>query len=236
MIFENKYIEIDPIGIAHSCFTDKFGIPRQSNLVPAARASLEIFPPYNKKEAFFKLEEFSHLWLTFYFHDAVRRGWKPTVRPPRLGGNKRVGVFASRSPQRPNYLGLSVVKLENIAQKNKNIFLEVSGVDILDKTPIIDIKPYIPYSDHVQAQEGYAPHPSFFEVSFSKDASLFCDKYKTQQGPDLAELIKQVLSLDPRPAYHTSEQREYGMDLWDLNITFTSNNDRFFVEKIYHKK
>lgn len=228
----NKVIEINTIGIVHSCFTTKFGIPRQANLVPAARGQVEMLPPYNDPEAFKRLEEFSHLWLTFYMHQAARRGWRPTVRPPRLGGNRRVGVFASRSPQRPNFLGLSLVKLDKITAKNNNVILDISGVDMVDKTPIVDIKPYLPYSDKVEASDGYAPPPPRFKVVFSQRANLFCSRYKKEKDRNIEELIRQLLELDPRPAYHGSEKRGYGLKLWDLEVKFSWNDGFFLVEDV----
>ena len=135
--------ELTPIGTIESCFKEKFGVPRQPGLAPAARASLILQPPYNRPEALAGLEAFSHIWLVYLFHAIEKGKWKPTVRPPRLGGNRRTGVFATRSNFRPNPIGLSAVKLENIVTRGPDIRLELSGVDLLDGTPVLDIKPYI---------------------------------------------------------------------------------------------
>lgn len=225
---------MEPIAIVRSCFTDKFGIPRQPGLVPAATAELEMLPPYNRPEAVEGLAAFSHLWIFFLFHQAVDRGWKPTVRPPRLGGNKRVGVFASRSPQRPNFIGSSVVRLDQIRAEGPGLTLHVSGIDILDQTPVLDIKPYVPYSDRVsEASCGYAPEPRpGLEIVFTPEASAFCDGYQAQTGRQLLTLISQVLVQDPRPAYHQQDTREYGMSLWDLNIRFCFQQNTVVVKTI----
>lgn len=133
-----------PIGVIHSCFKEKFGIPRQSGLVTAAQATLELHAPYDCPEALVELEGFSHIWVTFVFHQSMRDNWKATVRPPRLGGNQRIGVFASRSPFRPNPIGLSAVQLESIDCKDGHCQLQLRGADLLDGTPVLDIKPYVP--------------------------------------------------------------------------------------------
>ena len=148
----------DPIGIVHSPFKEKFGIPRQPGLVPEAKARLEVLPPYDRSEAFCGLEDFSHIWVTFVFHEAICTRWQPTVRPPRLGGNRRIGVFSSRSPFRPNPIGMSVVALEGISNIEGKIELQLAGVDLLDGTPVLDIKPYIPYADSLpDARSGFVP-------------------------------------------------------------------------------
>lgn len=234
-MFPTKKIEIEPIGIINSCFTEKFGIPRQPNLAPAVLAFIEIFSPYNKDSAFTKIDTFSHIWLTFYFHQSVKRGWRDTVRPPRLGGNKKVGVFASRSPQRPNFLGHSVVKFEKIIKRNKKLILVVSGVDILNNTPILDIKPYIPYSDKIEATEGYASSPKKFPVHFDPPAALFCKSFQETTGENLQKIITQLLSLDPRPAYQVSKEKVYGMSLFNANIKFYFKNNIFHVRNIDYK-
>lgn len=227
-------INMEPIALVHSCFTDKFGIPRQPGLVPAATAHLEMLPPYNRSEALDGLAEFSHIWVFFLFHRAVERGWKPTVRPPRLGGNKRVGVFASRSPQRPNFMGSSVVRLEKISIDDKGVNIHVSGVDFLDQTPVLDIKPYIPYTDALpHADCGYAPEPMpGLEVVLSPEVLAFCRAYQERSGRDLQTLISQVLAQDPRPAYHHDDDRQYGMNLWDLNIRFSYQHNIITVNSI----
>jgi len=209
------------IGIAHSCFKEKFGIPRQPGLAPLARARIELLPPYDDPEAFAGLEGVSHLWLQFVFHANKREAWKPRVKPPRLGGNKTLGVFATRSPTRPAPLGLSVVKYESIGQAGGKLWLEVSGVDLLDGTPILDIKPYVPYVDLVpSARNDFAPAPPpLIDVDIPPALQAICADYQTRTGTPLAELIYQLLQQDPRPKYQQPDpERNYGMKLLDLDI------------------
>ncbi len=214
---------LNSIGIIHSPYKEKFAIPRQPGLVTAAKAELELLPPYNHIDCIRGLEEFSHLWLSFIFHKTASQGWKPLVRPPRLGGNQKVGVFASRSTFRPNPLGLSVVKLEGVAHRGKTLRLQLSGIDLMDGTPIVDIKPYIPYADSItDAQGGFANEkPTNMPVSFSEDASRQIKELQAQQQQhtNLKQLIEQVLAQDPRPAYKgNDEARVYGVTLYNLNI------------------
>jgi tRNA-Thr(GGU) m(6)t(6)A37 methyltransferase TsaA len=169
-----------PIGLVRSCYTGKFGIPRQPGLVTAAEARLELFAEFAREEAFAGLEGFSHLWLLFVFHDAIAEGWRPTVRPPRLGGRRKVGVFASRSPHRPNPIGLSAVEFRGFVRGfdregngQGGLALRLGGVDLLDGTPVLDIKPYVPYADCLpQASSGFVPPPrdQEREVIFSPQA------------------------------------------------------------------
>ncbi len=210
-----------PVGVIHSCFKEKFAIPRQAGLVKEARATLELLPPYDRQEALEGLDAFSHIWLVFVFHAVMGKEWKPRVRPPRLGGNQRVGVFASRSMFRPNPLGLSVVKLEHIDISDKSPLLHLSGIDLLDGTPVLDIKPYLPYSDIVaEAHGGYAAsYPgASLQVHFSEEARRFCQAQ--QDHPELEILIRHLLELDPRPAYleATAKRKQFGMRLFDYNI------------------
>lgn len=216
-------IKIRPIGLVRSCFSEKFGIPRQPGLVPAATGTITLYD-WVATESLEGLEQFSHLWVFFQFHKAVERGFKPRIRPPRLGGNKKVGVLASRSPQRPNFMGQSVVRLQSIDQSQG--IIHIAGLDLLDGTPVIDIKPYIPYTDCVpEASEGYAPKPvQNMQVVFSPECQRFCKEDNTRQGRHLQQLIEQILEQDPRPAYH-QDDRQYGMRLWDLDIHFTCNNN-----------
>ena len=152
-------LSLQPVGILHSPYKEKFAVPRQPGLVPSARARLELLPPCNDAQTLRGIEQFSHLWLIFQFHECASQGWHPTVRPPRLGGNERVGVFASRSPFRPNGLGLSVVQLLGVHQQGPRLWLELAGIDLVDGTPILDIKPYVPYADsHPQACGGLLFH------------------------------------------------------------------------------
>ncbi len=228
---ETKSFIVEPIGVIRSCFTEKFGIPRQPGLVKQAHASLEFFKPFNREEMVRGLENFSHLWVHFLFHETVVEGWKPTVRPPWLGGKKRVGVFATRSPHRPNHIGLSVVRLENIQINKRQPVLELSGIDFLDQTPVIDIKPYIPYSDKIEsARVGYAnwkvPES---QVLFTDQAKLFCESYQKNTGRNLEPLIVEVIQHDPRPASQKQRRPEFGMMLWDVNVRWRVELDNSFL-------
>ncbi len=227
----------EPIGIIHSCFKEKFGIPRQAGLVPAARASLELLPPYNRPEAVKGLEDFSHLWVLFVCHQCLRDGWTPTVRPPRLGGNRRVGVFASRSPSRPNPLGMSAVELLGIEQAADSLRLHLRGVDMMDGTPVVDIKPYLPYADALPtARAGFAPaapKPAQ-RIGFSAPAREFLEGLEHAQAEELRELIVQVLEQDPRPAYLAGDPRprSFGMHLCEVNVRWTVDGDDSLVTSI----
>jgi tRNA (adenine37-N6)-methyltransferase len=226
----------EAIGTIRSCFPEKFGIPRQPGLAPDAPAVIEIHRPYQNHEAFRNLELFSHIWILFVFHQCLRTGWKATVRPPRLGGNRRVGVFASRSGFRPNAIGQSAVELVSIEKSPGKIRLHLKGVDLLDGTPVLDIKPYLPYADSLpQARNGFAPGPppKALPVRFSNEAAQTCRWLEAQAYHHLERLIVDLLALDPRPAYAAeSEQRAYGMRLWDLNIKFEVRDDHIEVISI----
>ncbi|MCF4175435.1 tRNA (N6-threonylcarbamoyladenosine(37)-N6)-methyltransferase TrmO [Vibrio sp. McD22-P3] len=213
---------LEPIGIIHSPYKEKFAVPRQPRLVSSATATIVLQGDINCLEAVRGLEQFSHLWLLFLFDQNLAAGWKPTVRPPRLGGNERVGVLASRATFRPNGIGMSSVELKGIRQQSSQVFIDVGSVDLVDGTPIVDIKPYIPYSDSIpDAIGGYAEsEPESIEVAFSDIALevLAKDKevaYKTQ-------VIREVLAQDPRPAYKKSkvDDKEYGVRLFDWNVKF----------------
>lgn len=212
--------KFEPIGIIHSCFKEKFGIPRQPGLAPAATAQLELLAPYNDPDAIAGLEQVSHLWLQCVFHQNRNEEWKPKVKPPRLGGNKKMGVFATRSPVRPNPISLSVVKLESIDTSN-GVLLNLSGIDLVDGTPVLDIKPYVPYVDCLaDATNGVADKsPSLLPVCFSSEAACFCEAYL---GADnLRVLVQQVLQQDPRPQYQTPDPvRRYAMRLLDLDVAW----------------
>ncbi len=215
---------LDPIGIIHSCFKGDFAVPRQAGLVPSARAELELLPPYDDPQALDGLEQCTHLWLQFIFHREAPGQWKPRVRPPRLGGNRRIGVFATRSPRRPNGLGLSAVRLERIELRDGKPRLLLSGVDLVDGTPVVDIKPYVPYADALpDARNGLAPEPpGVIPVCFSAQALAVC---ASQPGTDLAQLITEVLQQDPRPAYQQPDpNRRYGTRLqnWELGWQYES--------------
>lgn len=207
---------MSPIGVVRSPYREKFGIPRQPGLVNVL-SHLDLLPGFDDPAAVDGLSGFSHLWLTFLFHAGADQGWRARVRPPRLGGNTRVGVFASRSPFRPNRLGLSVVKLVEIDTRD-GVRLTLQGADLLDGTPVLDIKPYVPYVDAIaDARSGFAPSPpSSLSVRF-----LAAAERALRGRAELAALIVQVLSQDPRPAYQANDpEREYGMALADVNLRF----------------
>ncbi len=216
----NQYT-VKPIGFIRTCFPEKFGIPRQPLLAPNAVATLSLEPPFNDPDCVAGLEGVSHVWLSFIFHEHSDKPYKLKVRPPRLGGNKKMGVFATRSSFRPNHLGLSVVKLEKVTTENQQVCLHFSGVDLLDGTPIVDIKPYVPYVDSIADAENTfaASPPDVVSVVFSSQAKAFCQSYH-RPAVNLYELIIQVLQQDPRPAYHDKKacDRVYGIALVDCNI------------------
>lgn len=225
-----------PIGIVHSCFTEKFGIPRQPGLVTAARATLEILPPYDRDEAFRGIDDFSHLWIVFVFHGIDAKKWQSTVRPPRLGGNTRIGVFATRSGFRPNPIGISCVTLEGIRRVRGTLCLELSGIDLLDQTPVLDIKPYLPYADSISdAKGGYAAEPprSSISIEFSNRARVACAQAE-KTHPGFTEMVIQVLRADPRPAYmeSRSDRTEFGLRLYDRNIRWTIHSGTIVVDSI----
>lgn len=210
---------IKPIGIVHSCFKEKFAIPRQPALAPAARGEIELLSPYDDPVAIEGLEDVSHLWLSFIFHQALPKEdeVRLRVRPPRLGGNKKMGVFATRATHRPNPLGLSVVKLDGI----KNGRLQISGIDLLDGTPIIDIKPYVPYADSLpNATNGIASaSPDLSEVSFTSEVLIATQQHSERLNQPVKELIEQMLAQDPKPAYQKADpDRIYGVKVWDLEV------------------
>lgn len=211
-------IDFKTIGIVHSPYKEKFGVPRQPNLVPLAKGELHLLTPFNHPDCVRGLEKFSHLWLLFVFSATAQQGWHNTVRPPRLGGNERVGVFASRSTFRPNPIGLSAVELHDIIVKREQIILKLGSVDLMDQTPIIDIKPYIPYSDcYPDALASYAikKPENQLVVQFSQQV-----EQKIAEQSELRELIIQVISQDPRPAYkkNTAIRQEFGIKLYHYNI------------------
>ncbi len=216
---------ICPIGKIHTPYKEKFAVPRQANLVPSARAKIELIGEANCDETIRGLEQFSHLWLLFLFDQHLDKGWSPTVRPPRLGGNERVGVFASRASFRPNGIGMSAVPLLDISKENGTIFIHVAHCDLVDKTPIIDIKPYLHYSDAISdAISGYANTiPNTLEVIFSDAAITHIKKW--QLSDNQIQVIKEVLAQDPRPAYKKGkiDSKEYAVHLFDFNIKFHVN-------------
>ena len=213
-------IQLHPVAIAHTPFKEKFAIPRQPLLAPAAKGRIQLLPPYNQAEALQGLEQVSHVWLIFQFHKALaKQEGQPSlrVRPPRLGGNKKIGVFASRSTHRPNSLGQSLVKLDRVEAS----CLGVSGLDLLDGTPIVDIKPYIAYADSlpeaINTIAESAPH--IILVTWAEAALAEAQLHGQRLGDDVEALIHQCLQQDPKPAYQQPEaDRQYGVRLWDLNV------------------
>lgn len=223
----NQYT-FTPIGTIHSCYKEKFGIPRQPALV-ASPATIEINTEYSKDEAFRELESFSHIWVIFIFHGIEHSSWKATVRPPRLGGNHRVGVFASRSMFRPNPIGLSVVELKSIERKNNKIILNIIGGDFLDLTPVLDIKPYISYADSIAtAKAGYAvtKPETKLNVVLSAEAKAEVDRVKNKH-PKLESIIIEILQLDPRPAYQEKKQgkNKFALKLYEYDVKWYIENN-----------
>lgn len=208
---------VSPIGFLRSCFKEKFAIPRQPQLAPAARGVLELVPPFDQPEAVEGLEQVSHVWLLFLFHQALEEQPRLKVRPPRLGGNRSLGVFATRSTHRPNGIGQSVVRLERVEPGR----LWLSGIDLLDGTPVLDIKPYVPYADCVtEAHNAIADAPpSPISLDWSETALQQALEHAARLGEPLVELIEQCLTQDPRPAYQKPEpERRYGARFWDLDV------------------
>lgn len=211
-------ITMHTIAHIHTDLPEKFGVPRQSGLVPQLQGIIVFEPAYRNPDALRGLEGFSHLWLIFRFHRAEREGWSPTVRPPRLGGNRRMGVFATRSPFRPNNLGLSCVKLEGVSRDEKlGPVIRVSGADLVDGTPILDIKPYLPYADCPRDATG-----GFTDPLEAEPLEVECDEallagLEAQQRAGLMG----VLACDPRPRYQEDPERVYGLTFAGKNVKFT---------------
>lgn len=199
-------------------FPTKFGIPRQSGIIPAVKGLIVFEPEYRDSTALRGIEGFSHIWILWKFSEAVTEKWSPTVRPPRLGGNKRMGVFATRSPFRPNPIGLSSVKLEKVLNTaDKGTVLEVSGVDLMDNTPIYDIKPYIPFTDlHTDATGGFSE--TVYDKSLEVEIS---DEVKKDIPCEVLTALKEIIANDPRPAYQNDQNRIYSFCYADFNIKFT---------------
>lgn len=211
-------MELKTIAYIKTDFPEKFGIPRQSGLVESTKAKIIFTPEYRNPDALRGLEQYTHIWLIWQFSEAVRDAWSPTVRPPRLGGNTRMGVFATRSPFRPNPLGLSCVKIEEIVHDNKDgDVIIVSGADLMDNTPIYDIKPYLPYVDcRPEASDGFAlaQKDGVLEVRFpDEQLALFPDEKR--QG------LIDTLAQDPRPQYQNSPERVYTMSYAGFDVGFT---------------
>ena len=226
---------ISAVGHIQSPYKQKLAIPRQPRLVPQAKAKLIFTAEFNREEFVRGIEEFSHIWLLFRFHETADKGYSAMVRPPRLGGNERKGVFATRATFRPNAIGMSAVKLEGVEYKNGQLSLLLAGIDLLDGTPIVDIKPYLPYSDAMHdASAGFADTrpETQMSVAFSPEAIDFIAKQT--HYPELEDFITNVLKQDPRPAYKKQKQGEqsYGMTLYNYNIRWQVNGEHNLVTSI----
>lgn len=216
---------IEPIGYIRSAYKSKFGVPRQAGLADVS-AVVEMLPEYGVPDAFRGLEEFSHIWLLWEFHQCNSDGWSPTVRPPKLGGNKRVGVFATRSPYRPNSIGLSCVKLDSVECSGGTVVLHITGADLMDGTPIYDIKPYLPYADsRPDASGGFTDRLEQKLLDIKYDCPCIMPE-------DVRGQLDIALSHDPRPSYHDDENRIYGMDFDEYNIRFTVNGNCVTVVEV----
>lgn len=221
---KNDSLLIEPIAYIKNGYKEKFGVPRQSGLAPAVKSEIIFCPGYRDENCIRGIEQYSHLWLVWGFSKNGNE-WSPTVRPPKLGGNKRIGVFATRSPFRPNSLGLSCVKLEEVKNSNQGKLLVVSGADLADSTPIYDIKPYLPYVDSIpEAVGGFSEEHKNDIVEVEIPESLK-NKLSSEQTDSLYEL----LSLDPRPSYQNDEERIYGFRFYDYEVKFKSDGKKITV-------
>ena len=242
----NDQISMPIIGYMCSPFVEKFGIPRQSNLV-STTSYIKLIAPYDDINAFQGIDQFSHLWLLWQFHandikkndNAVDKAptFQPMIRPPRLGGNQKIGVFASRSMYRPSQIGLSVVQLLEVKKVENELRLYVQGADILDGTPIVDIKPYLAYTDAIpDAVSGYAPDaPQILQVIWSDDAliqkqKLLSEKVCTEQ---ILQELEQVLAQNPKPAYQKDPERVYGLSFANLNVKFQISEQSVKIVDMY---
>lgn len=229
--------ELEIIARVHSPFKEKFGIPRQPGLIDNLQSKIVFEPKFNEKEYIQGIEANSHIWLIFSFHQNLEQGYKAQVRPPRLGGNQKLGVFATRATFRPNGMGMSAVKLLKVETQESQISLVIEGADLLDGTPILDIKPYIPYSDSIStaSSEFAEDAPSAdLDVNFSELAESQLAQLNNQQYPNVKQIISGVLRQDPRPAYKKNkpDDKEYGIRLYDLNIKWHVNEQTCFVLSI----
>lgn len=226
-------VNITPIARMHSDFPAKFGIPRQSGLVEALESRIVFEPAFRNPDALRGIEGYSHLWLIWQFSQAVRADWSPTVRPPRLGGNTRMGVFATRSPFRPNSLGLSCVRLLGLEETDRfGTVLRVGGADLMDGTPIFDIKPYIPYSDsHPDALGGFTDGAGDFLLEVDFPAPLLARIPENKR-----QALLGVLSHDPRPSYQSDPDRVYGLTFAGLDVRFTVRDNHLTVQAVQESK
>ncbi|MFC0178513.1 tRNA (N6-threonylcarbamoyladenosine(37)-N6)-methyltransferase TrmO [Thorsellia kenyensis] len=251
---ESSY-QVVPIGKVISPFKQKFTVPRQPRLLSLAKGYIELFKPFDDLHALSSLADFSHIWVLFWFHlnpenksaSFEQYKWQPMVRPPRLGGKEKVGVFASRSPFRPNPIGMSVYKLDGIEKNSKGIKIHINGIDVVDGTPVIDIKPYIPFSDSVtDAKGGFAQDIPVmpFNVIFSDKALAELYHLAKNQGhsesyaKEVEQFILQVLSQDARPSYHQNKmnvdmsKKQYGVDLLEYNIKWLLDENQVIITDV----
>jgi tRNA-Thr(GGU) m(6)t(6)A37 methyltransferase TsaA len=238
-----KY-SFEPIAFVHSPFSDRFAVPRQPGLAESARGYIQFTKSDSLKTALKGLEGFSHLWIVFVFHDHGSESWKPSVRPPRLGGKKKVGVLATRSPHRPNPLGISCVEIEKIdLETNEGPRIHIKGLDLIDGTPVLDVKPYVPYADSFpNALSGWASEDiKKYSVSWSEQALKELQNLAHERFADLKLMIEDVLALDPRPAFQkrkypaedpSSQGMRYGFDIEDFDIKYSVEIDGFLINAI----
>ena len=225
--------QFEQIGVIRSPYKEKFAVPRQPGLVKSGGGELHLIAPYNQADAVRGLEDFSHLWVLFIFHQTMEGGWRPTVRPPRLGGNARMGVFATRSTFRPNPVGMSLVELNGIRCQKDQVILELGGLDLVDGTPVVDIKPYLPFAEALpDARASYAQQapqadmPVYFTDALAAELVHLEKRY-----PRLREFIVDVLAQDPRPAYRKEEDagKAYAVWLLDFNVRWRVTDSGFEV-------
>ncbi|MDX1589242.1 MAG: tRNA (N6-threonylcarbamoyladenosine(37)-N6)-methyltransferase TrmO [Oleiphilaceae bacterium] len=232
---EHNAVTLQPLGHIRSCFMDKFGIPRQPGLCRHATGHVVLQPPFDDPDAFRGLEDFSHVWLTFLFHQTPPSPFRPLIRPPRLGGNRRQGVFASRSPFRPNRLGLSLVRHEGLFREKGRLCLGLRGLDLVTGTPILDIKPHLPWCDApADAHAGWAEAPPQpLAVDFSPGARQQLAHWQSRY-PQLEALIRDLLGQDPRPAYKKAAEdpRIYGIRLYDIDVHWQVVQGRVQVQNL----
>lgn len=228
-----SHFQFEQIGVIRSPYKEKFAVPRQPGLVNSVNGELHLQPPYNQADAVRGLEAFSHLWVIFVFHQTMEGGWRPTVRPPRLGGNARMGVFATRSTFRPNPVGMSLVELKGIVCQKDQVILQLGSLDLVDGTPVIDIKPYLPFAESLpDATASYAQQAPLAEMPVS-----FTDEIEQQfpalekRYPLLKTFIRDVLAQDPRPAYRKGEEtgKTYAVWLHDFNVRWRVTETGFEV-------
>ena len=225
----SETLNMKVIARIHNDFPTKFGIPRQSALAPELQSMIVFEEEYRDPNALREIEQFSHLWLIWQFSEAVREDWSPTVRPPRLGGNKRIGVFATRAPFRPNPIGLSAVKLERVEIDPKfGPVIYVTGADLMNGTPILDIKPYIPYTDSIPtASGGYTEQTILHHLEVN-----FPEELRNKVHPGKYEGLIRVLEQDPRPSYQDDPQRVYGLRFADMEVKFCVDGKVLTVREI----